>query len=163
MGAYGPEIFRFVDAASESANVRLNLLDPSGWMLGRGLDLGRRTLERVYLQQPPYEGATLAAAYAGLVQMVVPLHLMAQTSSDNIRTKVTALKTELDRTTNFIEYRPKGGTTGDSFFISTFRADVPSILAGVNMPGPFTLGGSAGPLVVIIDRLPTLQGAAAHI
>jgi hypothetical protein len=154
------QIFRFVDPGSLA--VRLDLNDLTGWSLGRGLDLGARRLERVWLTQPPYDGATLAATFAPPVRMRVPLILMPQATSAAIRSKFNALKTELDRPTNAIEFREPNDSA--SFIIDTFRADVPSVAhRGIDAPNMFLAKQSIGPFIVEMDRLPDLRGAGAMI
>lgn len=155
------QIFRFVDPAN-TATVRLNLVDPTGWQLGRGFDLGARRLERVWLTQSPFDGATLASTFAPPVKMTVPLVLMPQADAATIRSKFNLLKTELDRPTNAIEMREPSDST--SFIIDTFRADVPSLAHhGFDAPNMFLALQSIGPFVIEMDRLPDLRGAGAMI
>ena len=147
------QIFRFVD---ENNIVRLNLNDLNGWMLGRGFELGTRRLERTWLTQAPYDGATLASSFAPPVRMLVPLILMPQPNAATIRQKYNLLKNELDRPTNIIEFREPGDT--ESFFIDTFKADVPSLAhRGFNAPNMFLAGQSIGPFVVEMERMPNLR------
>jgi hypothetical protein len=154
------QIFRFVDPSTLA--VRLNLLDAAGWQLGRGLDLGARRLERVWLTQAPYDGGTLATSFAPPVRMQVPLVLMPQADAATVRAKFNLLKTELDRATNAIEMREPNDST--SFIIDTFRADVPSLAHhGFDAPNMFLAYRSVGPFILEIDRLPDLRGAGAMI
>lgn len=154
------QTFRFVSA--DGSQVLLDLNDTTGWTLGRGFDLGTRTLERTWLSQPPYDGATLASAWAPVVEMRVPLILMPQASAAAIRTKFLALKTELDRPVNVIEFREPTDTA--SYYIDTFRADVPSLAArGVDAPNMYLGLRSIGPFVLSISRLPDLRGAGLMI
>ena len=153
------QIFRFVD---DVGTVRLNLLDNNGWQLAQGLDLGARRLERTWLTQPPYDGATLASAWAPTVRMILPLILMPQSSSAAIRAKYNLLKNELDRPVNIIEMREPGDT--ESFLIDTFKADLPSIAhRGFAAPNMFLAGQSIGPFEIEMDRWPDLRGAGAMI
>jgi hypothetical protein len=154
------QIFRFVDPSTLA--VRLNLVDPTGWQLGQGLDIGARRLERVWLTQSPYDGATLASSFAPPVRMQVPLILLPQADSATIRAKFNLLKTELDRPTNAIEMREPNDSA--SFIIDTFRADVPSLAHhGFAAPNMFLAKQSIGPFIIEIDRLPDMRGAGAMI
>jgi hypothetical protein len=153
------QIFRFID---DVGAVRLDLNDVTGWALGRGFDLGVRALERTWLSQPPYDGATLASSWAPPVEMVVPLVLMPQANAAAIRTKFNALKTELDRPVNIIEFREPTDTL--SYYIDTFRADVPSLVArGIDAPNMYLGLRQVGPFVLSITRLPDLRGAGTMI
>jgi hypothetical protein len=155
------QIFRFVDPVT-TTTVRLNLVDPTGWQLGRGFDLGARRLERVWLTQPPYDGGTLASSFAPPVKMVVPLVLMPQVDAATVRAKYNLLKTELDRPVNAIEMREPNDST--SFIIDTFRADVPSLAHhAFDAPNMFLSFRSIGPFILEIDRMPDLRGAGLMI
>lgn len=154
--------FRFVD---DSGTTRLDLNDETGWVLGRGLDFGVSTLEKKYLQQTPFDGATLASSFRPPVTMTVPLLLMTQSSADALRTKFEALATELNRAQNVLEWRGTGMT--QSVFIDTYRADVPSLIRGVDSPSPYLFRHSAGLVVCQIDRAPLVRlgtgGATAFL
>lgn len=145
--------FRFVTGVGGS--VRLDLNDETGWVLGRGLDFGVSSLEKKYLQQAPFDGATLASSYRPPVTMTVPLILTTQASADAVRTKFEALATELDRATNVLEWRGTGMT--QSIFIDTYRADVPSLIRAVDSPSPYLYKSSAGIVVCSIDRAPLVH------
>lgn len=152
-------IFRFT--SFDGGTIRLDLNDPAGWMLARGFELGTRRLERTYIAQPPYAGAVLATSYAPPVKMIVPLLLQQQASVAAVRTKLTQLQTELLRETNTIEMREPNDTA--SFFIDTFKADVPSIHHAVDAPNQFLFRATISPIVVEFDRLPDLRGAGAMV
>jgi hypothetical protein len=156
----GPTFFRIVDPANH-ATVRLDLNLSTGWMLGRGLDIGAAQISRVYLVQPPYDGATLAASFRQPVTMKVPLLMTPQTTAANMQTLFNNLATELDRTVNCIEYRPLG--LGSSYFIDTYRSTIPSLHKGDFAPNPFALMQTTSILTLEIDRSPILTGAGSYI
>ena len=151
-------IFRFTDGAS---TVRLDMNTTSGWVLGRGLNLGAANLESVWLSQPPYDGAELASSYRPIVTMTIPLIMTKQANAAAMKTLFDALVTELDRTANFIEYRPDGYAT--SYLIDTYRASIPSLLGGVFAPTPFLLLQTQVPLTLTIPRKPQLRTAGSYI
>lgn len=158
--AYGPTYFRFVDPANLST-VRLDLNSTTGWMLARGLDLGIVTTEKTWLMQPPYDGATLASSYRPPVRMKVPLLMTPQASTSAMKTLYEALVTELDRTSNAIEFRPVGEST--SWIIDTYRADIPSLMKGDFAPMAFVLKQTTTILTLEIDRAPQLRQAGTYI
>jgi hypothetical protein len=151
--------FRFV--TYDGSTLRLDLNTESGWMLARGFVLGNVRLERTYITQPPYAGGTLASSWKPVVQMTVPLILTKQTNIAAIRTKFDALKTELERDTNTIEMRENGDNT--SYYIDTYKADMPSLHRGIDAPNLMQYGVVIGPIVLEIDRYPDLRGAGTMI
>lgn len=156
----GPTFFRIVDPAAHGT-VRLDLNLASGWMLGRGLDIGVAQLSKTWLVQPPYDGAVLATSFRPPVLMRVPLIMTPQTSASAMQTLFNNLATELDRLTNCIEYRPLGAAA--SYFIDTYRANVPSLHKGDFAPNPFAIMQTTTILVLEIDRAPILTGAGSYI
>lgn len=157
------EIFRFVDAVGGAT--RLDLLDENGWMLHRGFDIGQEGIEKVYLAQPPYTGATLAASYRGIVTMTIALSLMKQATRLDMKTKMAALATELDRNTNYLEFRPTGFTAEGlgSYYALTYQSNIPTLLRSVPHPSSFKALQSVTPIVLSLDRDPELLGEGVFI
>lgn len=154
------QVFRFV--TYDGSTVRLDLNNPqSGWFLGRGFDLGVKRWEKTYITQPPYSGAVLASSWAPLVRVRFALFLAPQPSVAAMRTRLTELRTELERETNTIEFREPGDSV--SFYMDTFRADVPSVHRGLEIPNEFLFKAVVGPFIIELDRLPDLRGAGAHV
>lgn len=160
-------IFRFV--VPPTGSTRLDLNAPTGWQVSRGFDLGKAESERTYIKQPPYDGATLVSASRGIVTMSVPLLLrpvppLGETDAQAaaaMKTLMDALFTELNRMTNCIEMRLTGASS--SYYIDTFKADLPSLYQGTGAPNPILLRQGGGPMILSIDRQPTLRGAGSHI
>ena len=154
-------ILRFVD--DPHSGIRLNLNDGTIWALGRGLDVGISTVEKLYLVQPPMDGAVLADSYRPVVPMTIPLILYPNGGATpaNLRAQMAALATELNRKTNNIEYRGTGDTV--SFFWKTYRADIPSLLRGLITPSPFSMLKGGPQFSVTIDRDPVATGAGSWI
>lgn len=150
------DILRFVDPANGSSRLDINGAPGSTtWQLGRGLDIGRQTLDKVYIAQPPFAGATLASSTPQLVRMVIPLFLPKQANVAAAKAKMVLLAAELNRTTNVIEMRLPGDAS--SVFLDTFRADLPSIVQGSPTPQPYAYSASVVPVVLEIDRLPGIR------
>lgn len=153
-----PTIFQFVDDANV---VRLNLNDPGGFLLARGLDLGSPTLNQEWLSQTPYPGAVLASSREDITTMTVPIWMTKQASWTAMQTLMNALRVELQRDTNIIEYRPIGASA--SFFIDTYRSPVPSLFRGQDSPTPAIYMHDTEPMNLTIPRHPTMRGAGVHI
>ena len=157
---WGPLKFRFVD---DSGNLRLDLnkQDQTGWILARGLDLGISTIEHTFLTQPPVDGAVLASSYRPVTTMQVPLLLGRQASFSAMKSLMDALAVELDRPMNRIEYLPQGSSY--SYFITTYRASIPSLVKGDFTPSAFLLMQTTTILMLQIMREPVLTGAGSYI
>ena len=155
------DIFRFV--TDDHLSVRLNLNDGVIWALGRGLDLGTVPARKVYLTQDGVDGAVLAESDRGLTQANIPLLLYhgGGATPANIRTAFNNLVTELDRPYNNIEFREPGDSV--SYFMRTYRADIPSLRRGLVPPPPFKLGTGGPMFFVTVDREPIMTGAGAYI
>jgi hypothetical protein len=149
---------RFVEPTT--GNLRLELNGSStgtDWQLGRGLDIGRQNVEKTYIAQPPFSGATLAAVTPQLVTMSVPLFLPRQPTLAAAKLQMSRLAAELARKTNIIELRLPGDTT--SVFMDTFRANIPTIIQGGSFPSPYFYKASILPVILEIDRLPDIRTA----
>jgi hypothetical protein len=154
-------IFRFVDDAH--LTVRLNLNDGTIWALGRGLDIGISTVEKLYLTQPPVDGAVLADSFRPVVTMQVPLLLYPEGGATpaNLRDAWDDLAAELDRKTNNIEWRGTGDTV--SYFWRTYRANIPSMHRELITPSPMYMKRGGPQFTVEIDREPVATGAGGFI
>jgi dsDNA-binding SOS-regulon protein len=146
------DVWRFVD---QTGAERLDMNDPDAWLLGRGLVLGRQPFDKTYISQAPFSGATLATSTPLLVQMQVPLNMQEQDDVDDMLELMDALATELTRTTNIIEGKLPGAST--SFFLDTFKTDIPTLIQGVPSPNPYLMGGSVFPVLLDIDRMPDIH------
>jgi hypothetical protein len=158
------ETFRFTDAAGTT---RLDLMNSSGWMLGRGLDLGTGTVERTYLTQPPNDGAVLASSYRGIVTMQVPLILFPTGGGTpaTMKSAIEALITELNRSTNYIRFKPTGYTAAGigEYILYTYRSNIPTLLRGLDTPSPFFMKRGGPSLFLEIDREPVMGGAGVGV
>jgi hypothetical protein len=157
------ETFRFTDAAGTT---RLDLMSNT-WTLGRGLDLGTAPVEKTYLTQPPNDGAVLAASYRGIVTMQVPL-MMFPNGGGTVATMKAAMEnliTELNRSTNYIRFKPTGFTAAGvgEYILYTYRANIPSLLRGLNTPSPFFMKRGGPALFLEIDREPVMGGVGTGI
>ena len=150
--------FRFVDGASA---LRLELLNANGWYLGKGLDLGRRTTERTYLNQKGVDGAVLVAADLEIRTMTIPLHMAKQGNATAMLALYEDLVDELDRETNIIELRPTG--FGTSFLIDTYRGDGDSLFHDANFSDVFKKLRTGEPVVVTLERAPKSRGAGTYL
>lgn len=151
-------VFRFEDSSGVE---RLDLNDPSGFEVARGLDLGTASVVHTFLSQPPYDGATLAASWRPLATMFVPLILHEQASMAAMKTLWDALVTELDRDTNVIRFQPEGAASASLY--DTYRADIPTKYRGQAAPfigGDLLQDVELVPLVIL--RHPEPRGAG-HI
>jgi hypothetical protein len=155
------QLFRFVDDAHTT--VRLNLNDGTIWSLGRGFDLGISAARRLYLSQDGVDGAVLADSDRPVVTMYIPLILYHQGGATfaNIRTAHGNLATELDRHHNNLEWREDGDTA--SYFARTYRADIPSLRAGLAAPNMFKHGTGGPQFFIALDRDPLFTGAGSYI
>jgi len=154
--------FRFVNGAGVE---QLDMNDVYGWHLLRGLNMGRAPVNRTTLSQSPYDGAVLASSHLEPVEMTFSLLLGRYTDSSNtLRTAddiiddVEALRAELNKKSNIIEYKPDGASA--SFLIDVLRSDMPTLLAGYAI-NPFLLRG--GIVEVSMLRQPNLRSAGAAI
>lgn len=151
-------MMRFVDGGGA---VRLDLNDPTGFVLLQGWSLGDPDLEQVWLHQAPSSGAVLASSRDGIRTMLVPIRLTQQVSIAAVQTKMTALFTELGRVTNVIEFRPTGAAA--SYLIDTFRAPAPSLFRGQDTPNPAIYLQDTRPMELLIPRMPEMRGAGVHV
>lgn len=157
------QIIRFVD--DPHTTVRLDLNDGVIWTLARGFDLGITPARRLYLSQDGVDGAVLADSDRPITQMTLPLLLYhspdTQPTPAQIRAGYNNLVTELDRHHNNIEFRENGDVA--SFFVRTYRADIPSLRRGFGTPSAFGMRTGGPALFITLDRDPEFTGAGAHI
>lgn len=151
-------ILRFVNNVGA---VRLDLNSETGFVLLRGLDLGPSELEQTWLFQESVDGAVLAGSRRPIVTMQIPILMRKQASWAAAKALMDALRVELDRTTNVLEYRPHGA--GVSYLIDTYRSPIPSLFRGQEAPSPAHLLQDTAPMVLTISRDPAMRGAGAHI
>jgi hypothetical protein len=151
--------FRFVDGTGAE---RLNLENyPDGWYLGRGIDLGSRSVTRTFIQQGGVDGATLATSDVDIRVMTIPLLMSKQSSDENMLTLYEDLVFELNRETNILEIRPTGFAT--SFLIDTYRSEIPHIVGGQDRPDIFKFLEVGSPLILTIERAPHSRGAGTYL
>lgn len=114
-------ILRCVDPTSPTS-VRLNLVDGTSFIGGRGLDIGTVGVNRSWIRNTP------TGEWRGPVMMRVPLIIPRQANWAAIQALKTALNTELDRKKNGLEFRPDGAAA--SWVFLTYMAEIPPIFRG---------------------------------
>lgn len=151
------QIFRFIDP--DTLAVRLDLNDPHGWLLGEGLDLGRKAVTKRWLSQEGVDGAEMAGSWHEIVQMPrVPLILMNQATAGDMETLIHQLNAELGRPQNCIEALPNGlDPASGTYYIDTYMADEVSSYDGEERRTPWLEKG-AKLFVLQIDRKPDMRG-----
>lgn len=149
-------ILKFVD---ETGATRLDLNSTSGFVLGRGLDVGSPDLDQAWFRS--VEGALPYGETVGSAMMRIPIRMTTQASAAAMKTLIDSLNTELNRETNIIEYRPNG--LASSYFLDTFRAPLTSLRRGDDAPDPFTMLQDAREITLLIPREPYARQASTNL
>lgn len=151
-------VFRFEDTGG---TLRLDLANTSGFEVARGLNVGTAGITHEMLEQPPYDGAVIAASYRPLAQMSIPLIVNRQANMTALVALWQSLVTELNRETNVIKFQPDGAPSATLY--DTYQAEIPTLYRG--QAAPF-IGGSlledVELVTLVIPRHPVPRGAG-HI
>ena len=139
--------------------MRLDLNSTTGFTLVRRLSLGVPELRQNWLSQSGVDGAVQYAASVGIATMQIPVLLRAQASAAAMKTLVDSLNTELNRSTNIIEYQPTGWP--NAYFFDTYRAPLTSLRRGEDIPDPFAMLMDVRPIVLTIPRAPYAASTVA--
>ena len=122
-------VLRFIE--KETGAVRLDLNDPSGWLIEHGLDTGMGDISQSFLTQEGVDGGVLARSERPHRTMVLPLRLSRQASWTAMRDLWLDLGTELNREINCLEFIPD--PTDDPYYITTYRSEIPSLFRGQSL------------------------------
>ena len=143
-------VCRFEDSGGVT---RLNLADPTGFEIARGLNFGTNDLSYTWLTQSGVDGATLAASDRPITMMTIPVVLHPQPSMAALEALWDDLMTELNRTTNILRFQADGAATATLF--DTYRSQQPSKYRGLDTP---FVGSSMlfdpEPIPLVIPRSP---------